>query len=540
MNNPRRIQRHLVRAAAAGALLAAAALPLAIATSAGAVTTPTVTSIPFTPHGATGNTIAEGATGTVAITGTNFIDDGGTVTISDDGTGSGVVFTGAVETSATTATANYDATVGVAGTNYSLELSDNGGAGVLTNAFNVTAAPTITAVPDSTAPNTIYEGTGANTVTLSGSGFETGATVTFASDGDGTNGGANPSGNISSVGTGLTSSVTSVSPDGTSIVLSVTPTNPANSAVATLGGYTITVANPDGGSVVSSADAFNVNNGIQEVSPSAVPGTITASSDSVTLTGSGFEQGASVTITGCSDITAPSVGAVTANSAVVNFTETGTTAQATCVVTITNPNAAHGGNGAAYPTVAGALAVGEASTVAPIVTAATAPTTPVAVASATTTTPVTLTGTGFSQYSQLEPSAGQPGIAFNATTSSTGTSITAPVAVTSGASEGGVSVFVENGANESAPLANAFTVAGPAVTSSSPAAIATSAGYGTTITLTGTGFTPTTTGTLENLNSSGGNVSTQSGIVSYVSATSLTVTLTAALGAPAGGFLGVN
>ena len=175
MNNPRRIQRHLVRAAAAGALLAAAALPLAIATSAGAVPpVPTVTSVTFTPHGATASTIAEGATGTVAITGTNFVDNGGTVTITDSG--SGVVWGSVVETSTTTATATYDATTATPNTllnpSYSLTLTDLDGPGTLNSAFMVTAPPTLTAI----APSPIYEGTGANTVTLTGSGFETGAT----------------------------------------------------------------------------------------------------------------------------------------------------------------------------------------------------------------------------------------------------------------------------------------------------------------------------------------------------------------------------
>ena len=524
MNNPRRIQRHLVKALAAGALLAAAALPMAIATAAGAVTTPTVTSLAFTPHGATANTIAAGASGTVAITGTNFINDGGTVSIST--TAADVTFSSVVETSTTTATANYSATSAQTAGTFNVTLTDNGGSATLTGAFSATATPTFT----SAAPTPIYEGTGANTVTITGSGFETGATVSFSSDGDGPGGTA--------VGTGLTNTVKSVS--ATTIVVSVTPTNPANSAAATLGGYDIVVSNPDGGSVDSGADAFTVTNGIQEVSPSAVTGTASASSDSVTLTGSGFEQGSAtysatgggVTITGtncAAEITGVTEGSVTANSAVVNFTETGTAAANDCVVTLTNPDTAHGGNGAVYASVAGALAIGEASTVAPIVTAATAPTTPVAVGSASTTTPVTLTGTGFSLYSQLGTTA--TAVSFNATTSSTGTSITAPVAVTTGASEGGVSVYVQNGsAHKSAPLANAFTVAGPSVTSSAPAAIATSAGYGTTITLTGTGFTPTTTGTLTGA----------TGIVSYVSATSMTVTLTGAVTASAGGDVVVN
>src|ERR1700691_1759520 len=82
MNNPRRIQRHLVKALAAGALLAAAALPMAIASVAGAASAPVLTAIAFTPHGATANAVGEsaaGITGTVAITGSGFADNGATI-----------------------------------------------------------------------------------------------------------------------------------------------------------------------------------------------------------------------------------------------------------------------------------------------------------------------------------------------------------------------------------------------------------------------------------------------------------------------------
>jgi len=507
MNNPRRIQRHLVRAAAAGALLAAAALPLAIATSAGAVPpAPTVSSITFTPHGATGNTIAEGSTGTVAITGANFVDNGGTVTLA--AAGSGVVWGSVVETSATTATATYDATAGTPGTNYTLTLTDLDGTGTLLDAFNVTASPTLTAI----APTPIYEGTGANTVTLTGSGFETGATVSFSA-----------SAGSSAPGTGLTDSVTSVSADGSTIVLSVTPTNPTNSAAASLGTYAVTVANPDGGSVTEAA-FFTVTNGIQEVSPSAVPGSVAASNYTAVLSGSGFEANSAagaITVQGnatCTgEITNVTEGAVTNNTAAFSFTETGTTATE-CTVTINNP--AVGGNGLSYTSAAGALAVGEASTVAPIVTGATAPTTPIAVGPNTSTTPVTLTGAGFSQYSQLASNAAD--IEFNATTASTGTTITAPVEVLSGAAAGATDVEVYNTSAllyESAPLADGFNVAGPEVTSSSPAAIAVGAPYGTVVTLTGTGFNSTTTGVVT-------GISTAAGIVSYTSATTMTVTIT--------------
>jgi hypothetical protein len=494
MNNPRRIQRHLVKAFAAGTLLAAAALPLAIASVAGATTTPTVTSLAFTPHGATASTIAAGAQGTVAITGANFVNNGGNVSIATNA--ADVTFSSVVETSATTATADYSATSAQPAGSYSVTLTDTSGNGTLANAFTVTATPVI----NNLVPSPIYEGTGANTVTVNGSGFETGATVAFGSSVD---------------GTPLTATVTSVSSSGNSIVLSVTPTNPVNSAAATAGTFNVTVTNPDGGGAALAA-GFRVTNGIQEISPSAVSATTQASNDSVTLTGSGFEPGLTVAVGGaaaCStELSNVTVGAVTANSVVVTFTETGTTA-ALCTITTTNPTV--GGNSAVYASASGALGIGEASTVAPIITAATAPTTAVTVGS---TTPVTLSGTGFSTYSALSSTA--TGVSFSAPTSSTGTSITAPATVASGASSGTVPVTVTNTAAASAPFAAAFSVAGPAVTSSTPAAIAVGTAYGTTVTLTGTGFTPTT-----GLTSITGGTGL-AGVLQYGSATSMTLTVT--------------
>src|SRR5665213_2501272 len=121
MNNPRRIQRHLVKALAAGALLAAAALPLAIATAAGAAPTSAVAT--FAPSGTTA--IGSGASGTVAIAGGGFINDGGNVTITSSAPG--LTFTGASETSATQAQASYASTSATVPGTYSLTLTDDGG-----------------------------------------------------------------------------------------------------------------------------------------------------------------------------------------------------------------------------------------------------------------------------------------------------------------------------------------------------------------------------------------------------------------------------
>ncbi|HTB09468.1 MAG TPA: hypothetical protein VK704_06625, partial [Acidimicrobiales bacterium] len=431
----------------------------------------------------------------MAITGTNFINDGGTDALT--ATGSGVTFTSVAVTSSTSATADYSVTGAAVAGPYTAIISFDADATTasLADAVTVSSAVTVT----SAAPSPIYENTGANTITISGSNFETGATIAFTSDVDGTT---------------ITSSVTSVSADGSTIVASVTPTNTKTSGAATVGTYDVTVSNPDGGSATLTA-GFAVTNGIQEISPSSYAGSISTSTDTVVLTGSDLEPGATVTITGCAQITgAVTLVSASGNSATVSFPELGTAAQA-CTVHYANP--AVGGDGLTYLSAVGALSIGEASSVAPIVTGATAPTTPVNVG--TSGTPVTLTGFGFGYYTQLQSTA--TGITFNAATpSTTGTTITAPVNVASSTVNAGpTDVEAANGAHVSTPFATAFTVAGPSITSTAPAAIAVGAAYGTTIAVTGTGFTPTTTGSI-------GDGGALAGIVSYVSPTAMTVTIT--------------
>ncbi len=494
MNNPRRIQRHLVKAFAAGTLLAAAALPLAIASVAGATTLPAVTAVAFTPDGTATNSVGAGAQGTVAITGTGFINDGGNVTLTAACTPNtdAYTFSSVTETSATTATASFTSTGTVAAT-CTLSITDDGGAQAtpLASAFTVDAAPTITSI----SPASVWEATSATTVTITGTGFAASPTVSFAA---------------TSNGTSVTSSVTSST--STTIVLSVTPTNPVNSSAATPGTYAVTVTNTDGGSVTDAA-AFTVGNGVENASPSAVPASATTSSTTVAILGSGFEYGATVSFTGganCStspevSVTSATVNSPTSVTAVIS--ETGTTT-ALCGLTVTNPGSGGGGNGLSFNTP-GALGIGEAATVAPIITAA-SPSTPIVVGSAAVA--VTLTGSGFSSFS---PISGAPShVTYSAATGSTGTTLTFNATVASLATQGADSVTVQG-----TTFSPAITVAGPVITSAAPNLVQ-GAAFGSSITLTGTGFTNTTTGTV---NAGGTGLA---GTVSYVSPTTLSLVVT--------------
>lgn len=509
MNNPRRIQRHFVRALAAGALLAAAALPLAIATAASAATTPSITSAVFTPSG-TGNTIAAGSTGSVTVTGVGFAGDGGHFALS----GTGVTFAAGTETASTTTVTTTYSVTGAAGGPFSLTLADDAnlpppGTGVLTlaNAYTITAAPS-TPVP---SPAFMGVTQGATSVNISGGltpNFESGATVSITDHAN---------------GTALTVGKATLNADGT-LTVSVTPTNAINGAAASLGAYDVTVTNPDGGSTTN-ASAFTIDQmTVSEVSPSALPAA--AGTTTLTITGSGFEYGAIVS-SSCTGLTFGTTTFVSPTTLTVAATSTALFAGAPCDITVLNPATpvvapfpvgTPPGNGATF-TLPAALGDGATSgDVAPLVTSSSA----VATAAITPGSPassVTLTGLGFSSDSVVAFS--DPAVVVNSCTSSGGTTLTCLVTVGTGAVAGVDSVTVTNGTGTSAALADGLYVAGPAIVSMAPTAIVVGAPVGTVVALTGTGFTNTMTGHVTD--QLGG---TLNGILSYVSATSANFVVT--------------
>jgi len=518
MNNPRRIQRHLVKALAAGALLAAAALPMAIATVAGAATAPTLTAIAFTPHGTATNSTgqsAAGATGTATFTGSGFANNGATNdTLVATCTAGTLVFTSVAETGAGTGTADFTAT-GTAASTCSAILTDaNGASASLASAATLDAAPVISSI----SPNEVWEGTGPTTVTITGTGFLTGATVAITNATD---------------GTALTASVTSVS--ATSIVLSVTPTNPANSGAATPGTFNVVVSNTDGGA--SAAGTFTVGNGLENLSPSAesAVGTYT-----INVLGSGFQYGATATLT--TDGTTADAGACTTDittgtidtlsDALVTNVTSPTTATITvpitavtaarCAVSIKNTGA--GNNGTVF-SLANAFGVGEASGVAPVVNSV-SPTTALTVGAAPVTE--TLTGSGFSSYTTI--GTNPTDVAYTAANGAGGTTLTFNAAATSGVTAGSFPITVTNNAS-STVFTPAVTVAGPAIASQAPSLVV-GAPVGTAVVLTGTGFTNTTSGT-----ASGAGLT---GTVSYASPTTLNLVLTASPTGTTGGVVNVS
>jgi hypothetical protein len=503
MNNPRRIQRHFVRALAAGALLAAAALPMAIATAASAAVTPSITSIAFTPSGP-GNTIGQGASGTFTLTGVGFAGNGGSDTLTD--TGGNVSFTADNETASTTTITGDYAVTGAAGLDgVNLVDAANPGAGLtLAGAFTITASPTFTAA----SPAYIGVTQGATSVNITGTGFSTGATVTMVSTVDTTS---------------LKVGASTLNANG-SLTVSVTPVNAVTSGPATVGTYTVTVTNVDGGSSTPAVGFAVDQMTLANVSPSSIPNT--TGSPVLTLTGSGFEFGAVISSTCAGGLT---FGASTFGSPTsLTVTVTGGGAVTACPITVTNPNATPPvgippGNGAVF-TLPGALGVGVASTVPPVITASSSTAATAIVPGAAGST-VTFTGIGFGSYSLavFTDGAGHVSPANGVTVSScvqsgNGTSLTCVVTVGSGAVAGTDSVSVAG----STPFAAGLFVAGPSITSMAPAAMVVGTPVGTVFALTGVGFTNTMTGVVTHL--AGGALN---GILQYVSATSANFVVTA-------------
>ena len=276
-------------------------MPMALSSSAGALTLPgtltgataTVTTI-GTTQGFAGDAFAAGASGVITVQGANNLAaDGGNVTITSNAPG--VTFSGAVESSATAFTVKFasSATTTTPGT-YSLSLTDNNGAatGSITNAFTVDALPTLTGFSTTTAsqgqtiPALVITGTGFNN---SGNADPNTTTVAKVTISNATNGTPIVPG---------TASYAAFADNTTSTSLTLNPI--ALTSTTATGSYNVTLTNKDGGSVTYT-NAITVGaQGLTNVSPSSiVPATVAGtavSTKSVALTGSGFQNGAVVTV----------------------------------------------------------------------------------------------------------------------------------------------------------------------------------------------------------------------------------------------------
>jgi hypothetical protein len=510
MNNPRRIQRHLLKALAAGSLLVAAALPMAIASVAGAATTYTAA---FSTSGAANTGPGDSGTFTITASAATFAGDGGNATITAPAA-SGVTFSSVVDTdhaAKETITADYATAATATPGAYTLTVTDDSGTFTATNAITVDAAPTLTAInPASVADTT------AHTPVVSA------FTGTFV---------GTPTVVLTSTVNGTTIEATAAASGGTIATpattdnVTITPQNATNSASATPGTYTITVINPDGGSYTSGPLFTVTGNEISEISPSAVP--LTAATYPITVWGGGFASSATLTLSACGADTSLGTATVVSGTEITDsvIVAAGATALGTCVLTVTN---AAPGNLDSFSTAAGALGLGEQSTVKPSITASSL-SAAAAVSPGSPQQTITFTGNGFSQYTTpVDTTPGtsttSDGAATIGTTAasclggSSGTTLTCELTVSSGAITGAHSANVDGDY-----FANSFSVAGPTITSAAPTALAVGAPVGTTIVLTGTGFAATSTGAV----AQGTPASGLAGDFQYVNATTEDFVVTA-------------
>ena len=352
----------------------------------------------------------------VTITGTGFAA-GATVTIGGD-PATGVTVVNSTSITATTP-AHAAGPVGVTVTNVDSQ-SDTAG-----NAFTYVApAPTVTSVAP--ASGSIDGATG---ITITGTNFEAGAAVTI--------------GGVPATGISVVNATT------------ITATTPAHAA----GAVNVTVTNPD-------TQSATRTNGFTYLAPAPVVTTVAPTSGStgggtaITISGSNFLAGATVTVGGT---------AATAVTVVNSSTITATTpahAGGAVGVTVTNPD-----------TQSATLASSFTFVVPPPTVTGVSP----ASGSTNGGTAVTITGTGFAAGATVT-------IGGTAATGVTVVNSTSITATTPAHAAGTVGVTVTNTDSQSGTAANAFTYVAPAPTVASVAPASGSIAGGTAVTITGTNF----------------------------------------------------
>lgn len=389
---------------------------LLLAPRAEAAPAPTVTSV--TPN------IGPSAGGTaITIAGTGFVA-GATVTIG------GAAATGVTVVSATSITATTPA--GTPGAVTVTVRNADGQAANVGGGFTYQhPQPTVTTVAPATGTSA-----GGTAITVTGTGFRAGATVRVG-------------------GIALATSVVLVDP---TTITAVTP-------AGLVGANAVTVTNTDAqtGTLASgftyTAAAAPAITSVAPAAGSVAGGTV------ITITGSGFVNGATVTVGGTAATSVTVVNATTITATTPTTSTSGVT-----TVAVTNPD-----------TQSGSLAGGYTYNplAAPTVTAVSPNTGPAAGG-----TSITITGTGFVTGATV--SIG--GVAATSVVVASATSITA---ITPQRPAGAVPVVVTNTDGQSGSLLAAFTASAntaPTVSSVSPNTGTTSGG--TSISITGTGFLP--------------------------------------------------
>ena len=370
----------------------------------------------------------------VTITGTGFAS-GATVTIGGNAA-TGVTYVSATSIKATTPAG----TVGSA--NVVVTVSPNSSP-PLSGGFTYEVTPTVTGVTPSSGPTA-----GGTKITITGTGFVTGATVTIG---------------------GIAATVVTVVN-----TTSITATTPAGTA----GAQSVIVTTPGGPGTLTDGFTYEVTPTVTNISPNSGP---VAGGTAVTITGTGFASGATVTIGG----NAATGVTVVSSTSITATTPAGTAGTQSVVVTTT------GGPGT--------LTNGFTYVAAPTVASISPNSGPL-----TGGTSVTITGTAFVSGATVK-------VGGTSATSVTFVSATSIKAVTPTGTAGAQSVVVTNPDSQSSNTNITFTYATVTVASISPSSGPLAGG--TAVTITGTGFA---SGASVNIGSAAATS------VTFVNATSIT------------------
>jgi Bacterial Ig-like domain/IPT/TIG domain len=437
------------------------------------------------------STLGQGALNVpVTISGSGFVS-GASVSVSGTGVSVGTVNVQNATTITTTMTVSTSAAPGTR--NVRVTNPDHGSAACA--CLTIAQGPSVTAVSPTFGSNS-----GSTNLTVTGTGFDSGATVRLVK-----------SGQSDIVGTN------------TQFVSSTSIKATVNLTLAAPGTWDVVVINPDNGRGVCSA-CFTVTGSAPTVTALNTGGTPSdtlgqgASQVNVTLTGTNFAHGATVTIEG----TGVTAGATTVNSStslVVPITVASDAATGDRDVTVTNTD-------------------GQAATCANCLTIATGPTfatlnpvTPTSRGQGAQDQDFSISGTGFQDGATVTFSG--TGVTAGTVTVDSPTSITTTIDVSSTAATGARDVFVTNPDFGRATCSGCFTVnPKPTITSLNPNAL----GQGVTnhdVVVTGTNFTSLNGGTVLSFSPSTG-ITINGAPTINVQGTQLTVNVTIASDAPIG------
>src|SRR5919201_6025287 len=243
----------------------------------------------------------------LTITGTGFVN-GATASFS----GTGITVSSTTFVSSTSLTANVTVASNAATTFRNVTVTNpDTQTGSCSGCFTVNPGPTVT----SASPSSRGQGASSQSITITGTGFVSGATASFS-------------------GTGITVSSTSFV-SSTSLTAMITV-----AGNATTGAGSVTVTNPDAGAG-SCSSCFTVNAGPTVASTSPSSRGQGASSQSITITGTNFVNGATAAFSG-TGITVNSTTYVSATSLTANVTLASNATTGTRNVTVTNPDAGNG------------------------------------------------------------------------------------------------------------------------------------------------------------------------------------------------------